>query len=248
MLLVSPRSRQIYSAMLPGLVAGHYVREEVEFDVAALCRRAVIIAEGQIKYDGSLSGIVDRFSGHKVVTLQFAEDETRHNKRTTEKASRAKIGDPSIDDDVGVDDERLMLGGLAGKTDIRNDEGKFITVAPHCEHGAEVAKRAVDHQSHDPLRLVGLVTQNLRSEEQVGEKKAEEQSEGRGGKGAQGETFEEPIDENENQPENQTDNQAGDGVVLRLSGDKRTNRSAKGEEEHPQKINGQLRSHFGLTT
>src|SRR4029079_2173486 len=134
------------------------------------------------------------------------------------------------------------------KTDIRNDEGKFITVAPHCEHGAEVAKRAVDHQSHDPLRLVGLVTQNLRSEEQVGEKKAEEQSEGRGGKSAQGETFEEPIDENENQPENQTDNQAGDGVVLRLSGDKRTNRSAKGEEEHPQKINGQLRSHFGLTT
>jgi len=42
MLLVSPRSRQIYSAMLPGLVAGHYVREEVEFDVAALCRRAQV--------------------------------------------------------------------------------------------------------------------------------------------------------------------------------------------------------------
>ena len=33
----------------------------------------VIIADGQIHYDGSLSGIVDRFSGHKVVTLQLAE-------------------------------------------------------------------------------------------------------------------------------------------------------------------------------
>ena len=45
-------------------------------DVAALCRRVVIIAQGQIKYDGSLSGIIDRFSGHKVITLQLAEQET----------------------------------------------------------------------------------------------------------------------------------------------------------------------------
>jgi ABC-2 type transport system ATP-binding protein len=42
-------------------------------DVAALCRRVVIIAHGQIQYDGSLAGILDEFSGHKVVTLQFAE-------------------------------------------------------------------------------------------------------------------------------------------------------------------------------
>ena len=40
-------------------------------DVAALCRRVVIIAHGQIMYDGSLSGILDRFSGHKVITLVF---------------------------------------------------------------------------------------------------------------------------------------------------------------------------------
>ena len=44
-------------------------------DVAALCRRVVIIAQGSIMYDGSLAGIVDRFSGHKVLTLQFAGDD-----------------------------------------------------------------------------------------------------------------------------------------------------------------------------
>lgn len=49
------------------LLTSHYMK-----DIAALCRRVVIIAAGQLKYDGSLSGIVDRFSGHKVVTLQFA--------------------------------------------------------------------------------------------------------------------------------------------------------------------------------
>ncbi len=51
------------------LLTSHYMK-----DVAALCRRVVIIAQGQIMYDGSLSGIVDQFSGHKVVTLQFADD------------------------------------------------------------------------------------------------------------------------------------------------------------------------------
>jgi selenide,water dikinase len=38
--LVSPRPRQIYSGMLPGVIAGHYRREEAEIDVAALARRA----------------------------------------------------------------------------------------------------------------------------------------------------------------------------------------------------------------
>ena len=50
------------------LLTSHYMK-----DVAALCRRVVIIAQGQIKYDGSLTGIVDRFSGQKLVTLQLAD-------------------------------------------------------------------------------------------------------------------------------------------------------------------------------
>jgi ABC-2 type transport system ATP-binding protein len=42
--------------------------------VAALCQRVVIITQGQIRYDGSLSGIIDRFSGQKLVTLHLADD------------------------------------------------------------------------------------------------------------------------------------------------------------------------------
>ncbi|HEY2840548.1 MAG TPA: ATP-binding cassette domain-containing protein, partial [Pirellulales bacterium] len=52
------------------LLTSHYMK-----DVAALCRRVVIIAHGRIMYDGSLSGIIDRFSNHKVITLLFADDE-----------------------------------------------------------------------------------------------------------------------------------------------------------------------------
>jgi ABC-2 type transport system ATP-binding protein len=49
------------------LLTSHYMK-----DVAALCRRVVVINHGQIIYDGSLSGIIDKFSGHKVLSLQFA--------------------------------------------------------------------------------------------------------------------------------------------------------------------------------
>jgi ABC-2 type transport system ATP-binding protein len=48
------------------LLTSHYMK-----DVAALCRRVVIIAHGRIMYDGSLGGIIDQFSGHKVITLVF---------------------------------------------------------------------------------------------------------------------------------------------------------------------------------
>ena len=57
------------SGKMTVLLTSHYMK-----DVAALCRRVVIIAHGQIMYDGSLGGIIDRFSGHKVITLVFPGD------------------------------------------------------------------------------------------------------------------------------------------------------------------------------
>src|SRR5262252_5721812 len=51
------------------LLTSHYMK-----DIAALCRRVVVIAQGKIMYDGSLAGIIDRFSKHKVITLQVSEN------------------------------------------------------------------------------------------------------------------------------------------------------------------------------
>ncbi len=50
------------------LLTSHYMK-----DVAALCKRVVIIANGQIQYNGSLSGIIDETTNRKLVTLQFAD-------------------------------------------------------------------------------------------------------------------------------------------------------------------------------
>jgi ABC-2 type transport system ATP-binding protein len=51
------------------LLTSHYMK-----DVAALCRRVVIIAQGRIRYDGSLAGVIDEFSGYKIITLLFTDD------------------------------------------------------------------------------------------------------------------------------------------------------------------------------
>jgi ABC-2 type transport system ATP-binding protein len=50
------------------LLTSHYMK-----DVAALCKRVVVIARGAIVHDGSLEGVVDRFSSHKVLTLDFVD-------------------------------------------------------------------------------------------------------------------------------------------------------------------------------
>lgn len=68
-------------------------------DVAALCRRVVIIAAGQIVYDGSLVGIVDRFSRAKVISLQMSDGQvpgelSRYGEVLSAEAPRVKLRVP----------------------------------------------------------------------------------------------------------------------------------------------------------
>ncbi|MCA9194539.1 MAG: ABC transporter ATP-binding protein, partial [Planctomycetales bacterium] len=44
------------------LLTSHYMK-----DIAALCRRVIVITDGKIQFDGSLSGIVDGFSSSKIL-------------------------------------------------------------------------------------------------------------------------------------------------------------------------------------
>lgn len=76
------------------LLTSHYMK-----DVEALCRRAIIINEGEIKHDGPLAEIVDRFSSVKQVLLQFAgtdvpEDLDRYGKVLEQVPPRVKLEVP----------------------------------------------------------------------------------------------------------------------------------------------------------
>ena len=48
------------------MLTSHYMQ-----DIEALCRRVIIIDHGKIFFDGPLNTIIDRFSGHKIVSLTF---------------------------------------------------------------------------------------------------------------------------------------------------------------------------------
>lgn len=50
------------------ILTSHYMK-----DVEALCERAIVINRGQVVHDGQLNAIVDRFSQHKILDLQFSD-------------------------------------------------------------------------------------------------------------------------------------------------------------------------------
>ncbi len=49
------------------MLTTHYMK-----DVAALCQRVVVVMHGSILYDGSLAAFIDRYSTHKLVTLEMS--------------------------------------------------------------------------------------------------------------------------------------------------------------------------------
>lgn len=65
------------------MLTSHYMADVVE-----LCKRVIIISEGAILYDGNLSGVISKFSSHKIVEV-ILEDGTTKNY----KVPRSKIAE-----------------------------------------------------------------------------------------------------------------------------------------------------------
>ena len=53
------------------LLTSHYMK-----DIAALCKRVVVITDGTIKFDGSLDEIIESFSGSRLIRLQLADGQS----------------------------------------------------------------------------------------------------------------------------------------------------------------------------
>lgn len=120
------------------LLTSHYMK-----DVEALCRRAIIINEGEIKHDGPLDDILDRFSSVKQVHLQFAgaelpDDLERYGRIVERVPPRVKLEVPRQDiprvlaalldrysiEDVGVQERPLeeVIAELFARKDVTNDK------------------------------------------------------------------------------------------------------------------------------
>ena len=65
------------------MLTSHYMADVVE-----LCKRVIIISEGKILYDGALSGVISKFSSHKIVEVVLEGGITK-----TYKVPRSKIAE-----------------------------------------------------------------------------------------------------------------------------------------------------------
>ena len=54
------------------MLTSHYMQ-----DIEELCDRVIVIDHGKIFFDGPLNDIIDRFSGHKIISLTFDEKQER---------------------------------------------------------------------------------------------------------------------------------------------------------------------------
>ncbi len=95
------------------LLTSHYMK-----DVAALCKRVVIIADGLIQYDGSLEGIVDRFSSDKIITLQLAETESFDDFQNLDDV--IEIEPPKVKFRVQRDDVPKLLSRILASRNVED--------------------------------------------------------------------------------------------------------------------------------
>ncbi len=89
------------------ILTSHYMK-----DIAALCKRVVIIAAGSIYHDGSLEQIVDQFSSDKLVTLQVSEGESLDRLRKLPNV--VSVEEPRIQFRVARDDVARTLSDILG--------------------------------------------------------------------------------------------------------------------------------------
>ncbi|MEY5131758.1 MAG: putative transporter ATP-binding protein YbhF [Bacteroidota bacterium] len=65
------------------ILTSHYMD-----DIEALCKRVILMDEGRIQFDGALSGLVERFSGEKILTIvidhEVSPQDIPHNEYVSE--------------------------------------------------------------------------------------------------------------------------------------------------------------------
>ena len=131
------------------LLTSHYMK-----DITALCQRVVIIAGGQIHYDGSLDGVIDQFSSDKIVTLQVSETEDLES--LSQLPNVVEVQPPKVKFRVGRDDVARVLGEILSS---RSVEDIVVEDPPLEEVIASVFTLAAQEQNGNSTEQTGAVVQ-----------------------------------------------------------------------------------------
>ena len=164
-----------------------------EFDVAVFAEEADFFetAFAAIGFDG-VAGIGE--------ALEFVKDEAGDDEGGREEAGGHEGLDPTVDDDVGIEQERLAFGAVAAEANVGNDDSELVALAAEGEGNAEEGEGRVDDDLDDVedgvTFLDGLEPRELEDADAGDEPSAEqadEEAEGGMREVAHGEADEEPI-------------------------------------------------------
>jgi hypothetical protein len=107
----------------------------VDFDFVAL----VLLEAGEHFQAAPPAGADDRVVGIGD-GLQFVQDETRDDDRPFQEPGVNQVGDASVNNNAGVQDEQVFGLALRGEADVGDDEGEILLVAAHGQDHADVAE------------------------------------------------------------------------------------------------------------
>jgi ABC-2 type transport system ATP-binding protein len=99
------------------MLTSHYMQ-----DIEELCHRVIIIDHGNIFFDGPLSDIIDRFSGFKIVTLQFETQPPRDFSRFGDVLEQTPVSVKLKVPRANVTDTSRQLLDTCAVTDINVQE------------------------------------------------------------------------------------------------------------------------------
>ena len=146
--------------------------------------------------------------------LQFQQHEARHDDQAFDEMRLNQVGDASVNDDAGVEQQKVVRLVLRREADVGDDERKILLVAAHGQHHADVAEAQEQAEPDELARFAVGVSKQAGMVHQQRDQPAEQQPERRGGKRAERKAFQHFVHGNEQSAEAEADDHAKDAAVL----------------------------------
>jgi hypothetical protein len=148
--------------------------------------------------------------------LKFFKHEARNDNDALQEIGFDKVGDATIDDDAGVEQEEVVGLILFCEADVGNDEREIFFVAAHGEDDPDVTKAEEKAEADKPAgSLIGFKFEEAGAIDEKGDDASEKQAEGCGGECAKGKAFEHFIKGYHDPPKAKADDHTNQPAIIR---------------------------------
>ena len=147
--------------------------------------------------------------------LEFFQDKARDDDDAFEEIGFDEVGDAAIDDDTGIEQEKIVGFILFCEPNVRDDEREIFLVAAHGKDDADVTEAQEEAEANEPAGgFVRFEFEETGAVDEQGDDAAQKQAEGGGGECAKGKALEHFIDGDHDPAKAEADNHANQGAII----------------------------------